>query len=459
MTVETYLHVRDDALQLYGFSDVAERMLFSICSASGSAEGCTRRLSAAGDLQRAIALGDVARQVIQASARDGRAHRARAQGSFDAIEPRNGYRSADPLSLARRGWGSASPVEADRALATVDPIFRRRIACAKPSRARRRPRACHQEETRRSSSPTPAPADDFVGQERTKEQLEIALEAKAGRRPRPRPPRRPPGLARPRCDVIPRELGVGIRTSRARPWSGRRHGHPDGARAARCPVRGRSIESIAPSRRSCTRRSDWARHHRRQGAGARTLTLDLPPFAARRRHDAHRSADDAAPRPLRHDIPARLTSRSSHVDRAAREILNVDIDATAADEIARRARGTPRVANRILRRIRDVAEVRHSGAITLDIAREALELLEVDEVGLERIDRELLETIAHKFGGGPVGLSTLAVSLGEEPDTIGDVYEPYLLQLGFLQRTPRGRVITALGRDHIGTPASVKGLF
>ena len=97
--------------------------------------------------------------------------------------------------------------------------------------------------------------------------------------------------------------------------------------------------------------------------------------------------------------------------------------------------------------------------ITLDVAREALELLEVDDVGLERTDRELLVAIAEKFGGGPVGLSTLAVSLGEEPDTIEDVYEPYLLQLGFLQRTPRGRVITALGREHVGAATESGGLF
>ena len=131
----------------------------------------------------------------------------------------------------------------------------------------------------------------------------------------------------------------------------------------------------------------------------------------------------------------------------------------AAGEIAGRARGTPRVANRILRRIRDVAEVRHSGSISVDVAREALELLEVDDVGLERTDRELLSAVVHKFGGGPVGLSTLAVSLGEEPDTIEDVYEPYLLQLGFLQRTPRGRVVTALGRDHVGAASLPDGLF
>src|SRR6185312_8157109 len=124
---------------------------------------------------------------------------------------------------------------------------------------------------------------------------------------------------------------------------------------------------------------------------------------------------------------------------------------------ARRARGTPRIANRILRRVRDVAEVRHAGAITVEVAAEALELHEVDEQGLEKTDRELLQAIAGKFEGGPVGLSTLAVSLGEEPDTIEDVYEPYLLQLGFIQRTPRGRVITALGRAHVGAAAAREG--
>jgi Holliday junction DNA helicase RuvB len=138
-------------------------------------------------------------------------------------------------------------------------------------------------------------------------------------------------------------------------------------------------------------------------------------------------------------------------------ILGVEIDDAAAAEIAGRSRGTPRIANRILRRVRDVAEVRHAGEITTAVAREALELLEVDGVGLERTDRELLAAVAHKFGGGPVGLSTLAVALGEEQDTIEDVYEPFLLQLGFLQRTPRGRVITEHGREHVGAPGGDPG--
>jgi Holliday junction DNA helicase RuvB len=154
--------------------------------------------------------------------------------------------------------------------------------------------------------------------------------------------------------------------------------------------------------------------------------------------------------------PAQLST----IDRPAGTILGGEIDGDAANQIASRSRGTPRIANRILRRVRDVAEVRHRGAITNDVAREALELHEVDEQGLERIDRELLEAIALKFGGGPVGLSTLAVALGEETDTIEDVYEPYLLQLGFIQRTPRGRIITDLGRAHLGaTTRDERSLF
>src|SRR5439155_24833909 len=152
---------------------------------------------------------------------------------------------------------------------------------------------------------------------------------------------------------------------------------------------------------------------------------------------------------LEHYEPPEL----ARIVRRSARILEVEIEDEAADEIAGRSRGTPRIANRILRRVRDGAEVRHQGAITTPIAREALDLMEVDGDGLERSDRALLRAIVEKFDGGPVGLSTLAVTLGEEPDTIEDVYEPYLLQLGFLQRTPRGRIVTKLGREHVGAPA------
>jgi holliday junction DNA helicase RuvB len=131
-------------------------------------------------------------------------------------------------------------------------------------------------------------------------------------------------------------------------------------------------------------------------------------------------------------------------------ILGVPLPDDAAFEIARRSRGTPRIANRILRRVRDYAEVRGSGSITLDSTREALTLLDIDELGLDETDRMVLRCIVEKFAGGPVGLETISASIGEESDTIMDVYEPYLLQCGFLQRTPRGRMATAGAYTHLG---------
>jgi Holliday junction DNA helicase RuvB len=190
-----------------------------------------------------------------------------------------------------------------------------------------------------------------------------------------------------------------------------------------------------------------------QGVAARTLALDVPPFtlvgATTRTGLLTTPLRDRFGMTFRLDYyePDELTT----IVRRSAGILAVEIRDDAAEEIARRARGTPRVANRILRRVRDVAEVRHEGVVTEEVAGEALELLEVDECGLERTDRELLRAIVERFDGGPVGLSTLAVTLGEAPDTVEDVYEPYLLQLGFIQRTPRGRIVTARGRNHIGS--------
>ena len=198
-----------------------------------------------------------------------------------------------------------------------------------------------------------------------------------------------------------------------------------------------------------------------QGPAARTLTLDLPPFTL----IGATTRTGLLTTPLRDRFG--MTFRLEYYEpdelgvivRRSARILDVEIEDDAADEIARRSRGTPRIANRILKRVRDVAQVKHDGAITNDVARAALQLLEVDERGLERVDRELLSAVVHKFDGGPVGLSTLAVALGEEPDTIEDVYEPYLLQLGFIQRTPRGRVVTEHGRAHLGERGDDDALF
>jgi Holliday junction DNA helicase RuvB len=191
-----------------------------------------------------------------------------------------------------------------------------------------------------------------------------------------------------------------------------------------------------------------------QGAGARTVTLPLPPFTLI--GATTRSGLLTTPMRDRFGVCHRLEHYSPEhlaeiISRSA-QILEIEIDAEGAATIAGRSRGTPRVANRLLKRVRDFAQVKGEGAIDAAVAIAALEMLEVDDGGLDRSDRGLLETVAEKFGGGPVGLSTLAVAIGEEQDTIEDVLEPYLLQQGLLKRTPRGRVLTGRAYEHLGRP-------
>ncbi len=153
-----------------------------------------------------------------------------------------------------------------------------------------------------------------------------------------------------------------------------------------------------------------------------------------------------------YDLPA----MQKIVERAAR-LLNVTVEPGGVEEVARRARGTPRVALRLLRRVRDFAQVRANGVVTADVAKEALDLLQVDPLGLDDVDRRVLRTIIEKYGGGPVGLNTIAASISEEQDTIMDVVEPYLLQLGFLDRTPQGRIATKAAYEHMGIPFEQEG--
>lgn len=189
-----------------------------------------------------------------------------------------------------------------------------------------------------------------------------------------------------------------------------------------------------------------------QGPSARSIRLDLPHFTLI--GATTRSGLITTPLRDRFGLSHRVDyySEGDLTDIIARSagILGVKLETVGASEIARRSRGTPRIANRLLKRVRDFAQVRHDGHISGEIALEALKLFQVDQEGLDRIDREILTLILEKFDGGPVGLSTLAVAIGEEPDTIEDVYEPYLLQRGFLKRTPRGRVLTRLGYLHCG---------
>jgi Holliday junction DNA helicase RuvB len=308
---------------------------------------------------------------------------------------------------------------------------------------------------------------DFVGQERVKEQLEIALEAAkvrgealdhvllAG----------PPGLGKTSlAQIVRTELGVGIRQI-AGPGLERKD-----IAAILTSLEPRDvlfIDEIHRMSRAAEEILYPALEDFRldivmgQGPAARTLTLDLPPFtlvgATTRTGLLTTPLRDRFGLTFRLDLytPGEL---ATIVRRSAR-ILGVELDESAAELVAERSRGTPRIANRILRRVRDVADVRHEGVVTTGVAEEALALLEVDSAGLERFDRRLLSCVVEKFGGGPVGLSTLAVALGEEAETLEDVYEPYLLQLGFLQRTPRGRIVTGLGREHLGALRDESTLF
>jgi Holliday junction DNA helicase RuvB len=305
----------------------------------------------------------------------------------------------------------------------------------------------------------PRTLGDFVGQERVKEQLHIALEAArargealdhvllAG----------PPGLGKTSlAQIVRNELGVGIRQV-AGPGLERKD-----IAAILTSLEPRDVlfvDEIHRMSRAAEEILYPALEDFRldivvgQGPAARTLTLDLPPFTLV--GATTRTGLLTTPLRDRFGLTFRLdlydAGELAAIVRRSARILNVEIDDDAAELVAARSRGTPRIANRILRRVRDVAEVRHEGAVTTLVAEEALALLEVDGAGLERFDRELLRAIVEKFGGGPVGLSTLAVALGEEAETIEDVYEPFLLQLGFLQRTPRGRMVTDLGRGHLGS--------
>jgi Holliday junction DNA helicase RuvB len=189
-----------------------------------------------------------------------------------------------------------------------------------------------------------------------------------------------------------------------------------------------------------------------KGPSAKSIRLDLPPFTLI--GATTRAGSLSAPLRDRFGVPLRLEYYGEEplreiVIRSA-SLFDVSIDVHAAVEIARRSRGTPRIANRLLRRVRDYAQVRGDGSITMDIAKEALEMLQVDSHGLDHIDHKLLVSMIERFRGGPVGIDTIAASIGEESITIEDVYEPYLLQIGFLQRTPRGRIATKLAYDHFG---------
>jgi Holliday junction DNA helicase RuvB len=312
----------------------------------------------------------------------------------------------------------------------------------------------------------PRRLEDFVGQERVKEQLGVFIQAAkargealdhvllAG----------PPGLGKTSlAQIVANELGAEF-VNTAGPALERK-GDIASYLTALAPRSVFFVDEIHRLPRALEETFYPAMEDRKlpitvgQGAGAAVVTLDLPEFTLI--GATTRAGLLTTPLRDRFGVTHRLelygpADLARIVHRSAR-ILDVAIDDPGAEAIAARSRGTPRVANRLLKRVRDFAEVRGEGDIDAAVAAEALDLLEVDAAGLDRLDREILRSICEKFGGGPVGLSTLSVAVGEESDTIEDVYEPYLLQQGFLMRTPRGRVATDAAFAHLGLDAPRDG--
>ena len=189
-----------------------------------------------------------------------------------------------------------------------------------------------------------------------------------------------------------------------------------------------------------------------KGAGARSVRLDLPHFTLI--GATTRIGLLTAPLRDRFGVIQRLepygVKELCQIIVRSAQVLNIEIDEKGAEEIARRSRGTPRIANRLLKRVRDFAQVKYDGKITYEVSRAALDMLDIDKMGLDMTDRRMLLAMIEKFGGGPVGVDTLAIYIGEESETIEDVYEPYLIQHGYIQRTPRGRIVTKSGYEHFG---------
>ena len=312
----------------------------------------------------------------------------------------------------------------------------------------------------------PRTLEDFVGQDRVKDQLAVFIEAAkargealdhvllAG----------PPGLGKTSlAQIVANELGAEF-INTAGPALERK-GDIASYLTALAPRSVFFVDEIHRLPRALEETFYPAMEDRKlpitvgQGAGAAVVTLDLPEFTLI--GATTRAGLLTTPLRDRFGVTHRLElydpADLGRIVRRSARILDVAIDDGGAEAIASRSSGTPRVANRLLKRVRDYAEVRGAGSIDVAVATQALELLEVDAAGLDRLDREILRAICEKFGGGPVGLSTLSVAVGEEPDTIEDVYEPYLLQQGLLMRTPRGRVATDAAFAHLGLEAPRNG--
>jgi Holliday junction DNA helicase RuvB len=318
-----------------------------------------------------------------------------------------------------------------------------------------------EEDATLDNSLRPRKLADFVGQEKVKENLRIAMQA-AVQRGEPLDHvlfYGPPGMGKTTlAGVIAAEMGVNIKVT-----SGPAIERAGDMAAIVSGLRphdllfidevhrlGRVVEEVLyPAMEDFF--LSWVMG---KGLGARTINIKVPPFTLV--GATTRFAAVAAPLRSRFGIVYRLDfydqKAIQDLLRRSAAILGVEVQPEGVEEMARRSRGTPRIANRLLKRVRDYAQVAADGVITGEVARKALGLLEIDDLGLDQVDHQVLSAIVEKFDGGPVGLETIAACINEEADTIMDVYEPYLMQLGFLSRTPRGRVATRLAYSHLGLP-------
>ena len=493
--VHTVTYVREDTLALYGFATTDERRAFEqLLSATGVGPKLALAVLAVHSpdaLRRAVTAGDAdALTLVPGVGRKGAARLIlELKGKLGDGEPDLPVETAGRPAYAevREALGALGygPAEIKTALAALPPdagaSLDRGAAPPRPPRPGVVPVSPEGFGEPQGGAPTdggdlldPWPSDaerasegslrprkleEFVGQARVREQLGIVLESA---RRRGLPPDHllfsgPPGLGKTSlAAIVAAELGVGFRVTsgpaleRAGDLAAILTGLEPGDvlfvdEIHRLP---RAVEEVLyPAMEDFQIDVVLGK-----GPGARSLRLDLPRFTLVAA--TTRTGLITSPLRDRFGFSARLdyyapADLQAIVTRSA-AILGVAIDQAGAEVLARRSRGTPRIANRLLRRVRDYAEVRADGSVDEPVAEAALELFEVDRLGLDKLDLALLRVLCERFGGAPVGLATLAVSVGEEQDTVEDVAEPYLLQLGFLQRTPRGRVATAAAFAHLG---------